>query len=266
MKKKEYILRNDLAVQNRKYKKVNYYILNDIKVEQYKYKSFSLTDIFFKNVESNKAKNLLKRVLKKELKLFLKKYKLNSKASCLVVGLGNKNIISDALGVIACQNIIATGYYDYFKIFNYRNVYVYVPRTTKESGVEPYKGIKALVKELNPEFIIIIDSLVCTHIKYLNSVIQISDMGITPGSGFASYNEEISKNTIGVPVFMVGVPTATMASTIIRDVMNVKKSHISFKEGYDFMVVAYDVDLIINTLGKIVGDAINKVLNNYQNF
>lgn len=65
---------------------------------------------------------------------------------------------------------------------------------------------------------------------------------------------------------MLGVPTATMASTIIRDAMNVKKSHISFKEGYDFMVVSYDIDLIINTLGKIVGDTINKTLNNYKNF
>lgn len=266
MKNKDYILRNDLAVQNRKYRKINSYISNNIKVEEYTYKSLSFTDIIFKNIETKEAQKNLKSTLKKEIKLFLKKYKLNQKASCLVVGLGNSNIISDALGVETSKNIIATGYYKILGISSYRKVYIYIPGTTKESGMEAFQGIKALVKEIKPDFLIVIDSLVCSHIKYLNSVIQISDAGITPGSGLANYNEEISLKTIGIPTFMIGVPTATFASTIIRDVMNIKKSHISFKEGYDFMVVSYDIDLIIHNLSKIIANSLNEVLNNYKEF
>lgn len=266
MKKKDYILRNDLAIQNKKYKKINSYRANDIKVEQYTYKSFSFSDVIFQNIETKKAQNNLKSTLKREIKLFLKKYKLNKKDSCLVVGLGNSNIISDALGVVTSKNIIATGYYKILGISNYRHVYIYIPGTTKESGMEAFQGIKALVKEIKPNFIIVIDSLVCSQIKYLNSVIQISDIGITPGSGLANYNEEISLKTIGIPTFMIGVPTATFASTIIRDVMNIKKSHISFKEGYDFMVVSHDIDLIIRNLSKIIARSLNEVLNNYKEF
>lgn len=266
MKNIDYILRNDLAIQNRKYKKINTYIQNNIKVEEYIYKEFSFVDVFFKNVETNKSKNVLKGILISELKKLMKKYALKKNDSCLVVGLGNKNIISDALGPKTSENIIATGYFELLNIADYRNVYAYVPGTTKESGMEPFKGIKALVKELRPSFVIIIDSLVCSHIKYLNSVVQISDYGIRPGSGLANYSKDISLDTIGIPVFVMGVPTATFASTIIRDVMNVKKSHISFKEGYDFMVVSQNVDIVIDDLSKIISKSINETLNNLKNF
>lgn len=266
MKKKDYVLRNDLAIQNKKYKKINSYELNDIRVQEYRYDSFSFTDILFKNVETNKNKNDVKRVLKKEIKRFLKKYKLNSKASTLVVGLGNKNIISDALGAMTCENVISTGYFSMFNNYNYRYVYKFVPGTIMDSGIMAFKGIKALAKEISPTFIIIIDSLVCSHIRYLNSVIQISDRGITPGSGFANYQEEISFDTIGIPVLVIGVPTATYASTIIRDALNIKENHISFKEGYDFVVASKDIDLIIKSLSKIIGESINEALNNLKKF
>jgi len=264
MKKKDYILRNDLAIQNKKYKEINNYTIDNIKIRQYSYKKFLFSDIFFENIETNKNKVNLKKAIVMELKKLLKKYSLNKKSSCLVVGLGNKNIISDALGVETCKSVIASGYFNLLNINNYRDVYIYIPGTTKESGVEPFKGTKGMINELKPNFIIIIDSLVCNHIKYLNSVIQISDIGITPGSGLANYNEEISLNTLGIPVFMIGVPTATFASTIIRDVMGIKKSHISFKDGYDFMVVSHNIDLIIENISKIIGESINETLNKYK--
>lgn len=266
MKNIDYVLRNDLALQNRKFKKSNSYIQNNIKIEQYTYKEFNFIDVLFENIETNKSKLALKNILIGELRSLMKKYNLKKDAPCLVVGLGNKNIISDAMGVKTCENVVATGYFEFLNINDYRNVYVYIPGTTKDSGVEPFKGVKALVKELKPTFIIIIDSLVCNHIKYLNSVVQISDYGIKPGSGLANYSEDISLNTLGIPVFVIGVPTATFASTIIRDVMNVKKSHISFKKGYDFMVVSQNIDLIINNLSEIIAKSINETLNNFKNF
>ena len=71
--KKDYILRNDLAIQNKKYKRINKYLINNIEVEQYGYKDFSFADIIFNNLESNSNKNDLKQALKKEIKYFLKK-------------------------------------------------------------------------------------------------------------------------------------------------------------------------------------------------
>lgn len=264
--KKDYILRNDLAIQNKKYKRINKYLINNIEVEQYVYKDFSFTDIVFNNLESNSNKNNLKQALKKEIKYFLKKYNLNNKASCLAVGLGNKNVISDALGTQVCNNIIATGYFDFLNIDNYRDVYVYVPGTTKESGMEAFKGVNALVKELKPDFLIVVDSLISGSVDYLNKLIQITDEGIIPGSGISNYQEEISFKTLGVPVIVIGVPTATFASTIIRDALNKKEDTIKYKTGYDLVVSSKDIDYFVNDISVLIGKAINETFNNFNIF
>ena len=147
MKKKDYILRNDLAIQNKKYKEVNNYTIDNIKIRQYSYKKFLFSDIFFENIETNKNKVNLKKAIVMELKKLLKKYSLNKKSSCLVVGLGNKNIISDALGVETCKSVISSGYFNLLNINNYIYVYIYIPVTTKESGVETFKGKKVIINE-----------------------------------------------------------------------------------------------------------------------
>lgn len=265
--KKKYILRNDLALQNKNYTKTNVLKCTNFKVHYYSDKKFSFTDICFQNLETIQYQKKLNCLLKTELKNYLKKCNLNKTSSCLVVGLGNKKVISDAIGVLTCENIIATGYFTNLNIKeNYRSVYTYVPGTVKDSGYMAFKGIKALVKELKPDFLILVDSLICSHIKYLNSVIQLSDKGITPGSGLANYQDTINEETVGVPTIVIGVPTATYASTIIKDVLKIQENEFDFQDGYDFVVSSKDVDIIIERLAKIIAGAINETLNKFNTY
>ena len=41
--------------------------------------------------------------------------------------------------------------------------------------------------------------------------------GITPGSGVGNARQEISEQTLGVPVIAVGVPTVVDAATLVSD-------------------------------------------------
>ena len=48
--------------------------------------------------------------------------------------------------------------------------------------------------------------------------------------------------------------------------MNVKRSHISFRDGYDFLVVSHNIDFLIKNLSKVISESINEVLNNFKTF
>lgn len=258
MKKKDYILRNDLAIQNKKYKKIDSVIKDNMKINTYSYNSYILKDIIFSSLDKSKLINEVAM----QLKYYLKKYKLKRNASCLVVGLGNKNVVSDALGVKTVSLVKAVGTINNIDS-NYRNVYTYIPGVFKDTGYMSFVGVRALVSELKPTFIILVDSLISDSVKYLNKVIQLSDMGITPGSGLINYQTEISLTTIGIPVIIIGVATATHASTIIRDAIGSKENHISFLDGYDFVVSVKDIDIIIDDLSEVISKAINKALNSF---
>jgi len=262
MKKMDYDIRSDLALQNKKLKKIKTFKSENVTIKEFSDKEYNHVSIIFKNFESSDIKEEIKKNFIKELKIFFKKYKLKKDATCLVVGLGSSRIASDSLGVKTVREVIATGYIKYFDTnIEGRLVYTFTPGVIGSTGIMAFDSIKALVKELGVDFVIIIDSLVSSSVVYLNNLIEINDRGITPGSGIANYQKEISTKTLGIPVLVIGVPTVTYASTIIRDAFNLKTKKITFKKGYDLIVSGKDVDLAINNLSKIIARGINKVLN-----
>ena len=267
MNNKNYKIRSDLAIQNKNLKLKNHKKVNSIEVNYYYNNKENYTNILFKTLETKEHMRILSDNLAIEIKKYLKKYQMKKEDSCLIVGLGNKDIVSDSLGVLSANNVIATAYLKKLNISKkYRDTYVYNTGIIKNTGIIPYNNIKALVREIKPKFIIIIDALISGSIEYLNKVIQISDKGITPGSGVSNYGEEISYKTLKIPVIVIGVPTAIEASTIIRDVLNIDNDDVPFKEGYDLIVSSKDIDIFINYISKVIGEGINIALNNINSF
>lgn len=263
----EYKIRTDLAIQNNSLQKKRTRKVKNIEIRNYQKEKYNYTNILYQHIENKENENQLVNIIVKELEKYLKKYNLNKKSSCLVIGLGNKRIVSDSLGPLTIEHIFATGYLKNLNIITkYRMVYTFIPDVLKNTGIMSYKSIKAIKKELKPDFIIIIDSLISGSIKYLNKVIQITDVGITPGSGISNYQEEISKNTLNIPVISIGIPSAIEASTIIKDALNIKEDKLLYKKGYDLIVSSKDIDIIMEKLSKILGESINKVLNNITFF
>ncbi len=94
-----------------------------------------------------------------------------------------------------------------------------VPGVMGQTGMESVEIIRGIVNETKPDLIIAIDALAARSSRRLNSTIQIADTGINPGSGVGNHRNAITKETVGVPVIAIGVPTVVDAATIVNDTM-----------------------------------------------
>lgn len=265
MKNYEYLIRTDLAVQNKLLKRTKTINKDNLTIKHFSNKTIFYTDIIFKNITNKINRENLKTNLKIELSKYLKKANLKKDSSLLIIGLGNKNIASDSLGPTTVARVVATGHLTSL-IPHKRQIYTFTPGVMEETGYQSSKSIKSLTKELKPDIIILIDSLISNSITYLNSLIQITNSGITPGSGLANYNEELSQKTLKVPVICLGVPTAIEASTIIKDALNIASDKIKFKKGYDLTVSRKDIDIFIKDISSLIATSLNELLNNFNTF
>lgn len=169
------------------------------------------------------------REISETLAGFLEKYMKDGKAgkeySVLVVGLGNREVTPDALGPYVVDQLNITrhivqeyGRYAVDKNGN-RIVSAIVPGVMAQTGMETAEIVQGIVKETHPDMIIVIDALAARSTRRLNRTIQISDAGIHPGAGVGNHRSEITKDTMGIPVLAIGVPTVVDAATIVNDTM-----------------------------------------------
>lgn len=179
-------------------------------------------------------------VLKRELKRIIGDAK-----KILLVGLGNEKSTPDSLGPRVINEIYTSS-----------DIYAISPGTY--SGIDTFDYIEALSLKLNPNLIIIIDSLVSKSLDRINKTIQMSDTGISPGSGINNSKKEISYKTLKIPVIAIGTPTVVDAKTIVSDILNSDKFYIP--EHYNFMVTPREIDFDIKNLSFIISEAINKTL------
>lgn len=143
----------------------------------------------------------------------------------LVIGLGNRQATPDALGPYVADNLNVTRHivkeYGKYAALEEMNCVVsaIVPGVMALTGMETAEIIKGVVRETKPDLLIVIDALAARNSRRLNRTIQIADTGINPGSGVGNYRNAITKETIGVPVIAIGVPTVVDAVTIVSDTM-----------------------------------------------
>ena len=143
----------------------------------------------------------------------------------LVIGLGNRQATPDALGPYVADNLNITRHivkeYGKYAALEEMNCVVsaIVPGVMAQTGMETAEIIKGVVRETRPDLLIVVDALAARNSRRLNRTIQIADTGINPGSGVGNYRNAITKETIGVPVIAIGVPTVVDAVTIVSDTM-----------------------------------------------
>ncbi len=165
--------------------------------------------------------------ISKELAKFLARFIKKDKEdfSILVVGLGNRKVTPDALGPYVVDNLNITRHIvkEYGKYAmgedNVRLVSAIVPGVMAQTGMETVEIIKGIVRETKPDMMIAVDALAARSSKRLNRTIQITDTGINPGSGVGNHRNAITKDTVGIPVLAIGVPTVVDAASIVNDTM-----------------------------------------------
>jgi len=176
------------------------------------------------------------RRFSEEFALFLQTLGITEEKKALVVGLGNWNVTPDALGPMVVENLLVTRHL--FTLApesvneGYREVSAISPGVLGITGIETSEIVYGVVEKSKPDFVIAIDALASRALHRVNTTIQISDTGIHPGSGIGNKRKAIDRETLGIPVIAVGVPTVVFASTIVNDAITYLMGHFgqSMKE------------------------------------
>lgn len=146
--------------------------------------------------------------------------------SVLIVGLGNREVTPDALGPRVVDNMMITRHiirkFGKYALGLKRNHQIssIVPGVMAQTGMETLEIIKGVLDETKPDYIIAIDALAARNTKRLNRTIQITDTGISPGSGVGNHRHALNQESMGIPVIAIGIPTVVDAVTIVSDTMN----------------------------------------------
>lgn len=166
----------------------------------------------------------------------------------LIAGLGNWNITPDALGPKAVSRILVTrhlqGALPVEIEGTVRPVAAISPGVMGLTGIETGEIIKGLVEKIKPSLLIAIDALAARRSSRINATIQMSDTGVAPGAGVGNKRMMLSKETLGIPVIAIGVPTVVDAATLVNDTMDrILESMIAqTKKGTDFYKMLQDLE------------------------
>ncbi len=144
--------------------------------------------------------------------------------SVFVAGLGNAALTADAIGPETVSRLTVTRHLRECEPRLYRGlecsaISALAPGVLGQTGIETMEILRGTVRAVKPDLVIVIDALAARSCARLASTIQISDAGITPGSGVGNHRVGIDRETLGVPVIAVGVPTVVDSATLVWDAL-----------------------------------------------
>ncbi|HHY80442.1 MAG TPA: GPR endopeptidase, partial [Thermoanaerobacter sp.] len=218
---------------------------------------------------------------------------LTENTQVLVVGLGNWNVTPDALGPRVVSNIVVTRHLKEYAPQQFgdeiRSVSAISPGVLGITGIETAEILKGVVDRIKPDLIITIDALASRRLERLSTTIQISNTGISPGSGIGNRRLSITEQSLGIPVIAIGVPTVVDAVTIANDTIEylteelLKQTkeespfyevlkNMSQQEKYsliqevltpyvhNLVVTPKEIDLLVKNISSIISRGINLAL------
>ena len=189
--------------------------------------------IYFEDVTDEVNFNNLLNATIKALKDLFNSINIKDNASVLIVGLGNRKATPDALGPLTIDSIKITRQIVELGLpldSKYRVISSIVPGVMGTTGIETKEIIEGVIEKTKPDFLIVIDALAASSLERINKTIQLTDTGIHPGSGLLNNRYEISKETLGIPVIAIGIPTVVDATTIVSNTINYIFRHFSYEK------------------------------------
>ncbi len=183
------------------------------------------------------------------------------KGEVMVVGLGNRFITPDSLGPAVTDRIIVTRHLASLSEFSlFRPVCAINAGVLGCTGIETAEIVKGVCGRVRPCAVIAIDSLASLSVSRLCRTFQISDTGIVPGAGAFNARRALDRETLGIPVIALGVPTVVDADTIVSDVLKRSVGKREKSELSDFLVTPKDIDALITKSARALSDGINMAI------
>lgn len=197
---------------------------------------------------------------------------LPEEGPALVIGLGNAAMTPDAVGPLALDSVLITRHLiaampRHFSGF--RPVAAFRTGVLGTTGVESAEAVRGLVQEVQPALVIAVDALASRRVGRVCATVQLSDTGIIPGSGVGNHRSALNRETLGVPVYSVGIPTVVDAATLAADLLEEsgveKVDEEALRGGQEnLMVTPRDIDAQVRDLSKVVGYGINWALQDLE--
>lgn len=177
--------------------------------------------------------------------------------SVTVVGLGNREITADAIGPDTVTRLLATRHIagefaESIGLKGLRSVSVIAPNVLGKTGIESSELVEAVVKKIKPDAVLVIDALASKSVKRLFTAIQLSNSGISPGSGVKNSRKELSEKSLGLPVVALGVPTVVDALTLAFELTGRETVN-----DCDLVVTPKDTDLLTHRMSELLANVIN---------
>lgn len=188
---------------------------------------------------------------------------ISSDSCTLVVGLGNRDITPDVIGPLCAESVLVTRHLKEHapKDFAFLSpVAAISPGVLGTTGIESADYIKWVCDNLKPERVIVVDALAARNLNRLCSTVQITDTGITPGSGVGNSRSAINKDVLGLPVVAIGVPTVVDIRSLLADMGDAKLSEETANSN-DMIVTPRNIDCEVACASRIVAYAINLALH-----
>ncbi len=192
----------------------------------------------------------------------------DSEFSVFVAGLGNAELTADAIGPQTVGRLTATRHLREYEGRLYRQLgcsalSALAPGVLGQTGIETLELIRGAVEHVRPDLVIVIDALAARSCERLASTVQLSDVGITPGSGVANHRSPITRETIGVPVIAIGIPTVVDSATLVYDALRqagIEKIDRALEQvlqsGRSFFVSPKESDVITHRVSALLAEAI----------
>lgn len=186
-----------------------------------------------------------------------------NEGSVLVVGLGNRDITADALGPLVTAKVLATRHLsdqlsEEIGLSDLRDVSAIIPGVLGQTGIEVIDIIKSLAGFVSPSAVISIDALAARELSRLGCTVQITDAGISPGSGIGNRRPVLNNDTMGIPVISIGVPTVISVSSLVGE--DSLKADSSGDDFSNLIVTPKDIDLLVARASRLISLALNKAL------
>lgn len=170
----------------------------------------------------------------------------------LVVGLGNRAVTPDAIGPRSLEQLLVTRHLglqlpDLFG--QLRSCSAFAPGVLGSTGIESAQLVLGALRASGAAAMIVVDALAACEEKRLCTTVQLADTGIVPGSGIGNRRAAFDRQTMGVPVVAVGVPTVIRA-----DVLRPGGG------SGGLIVTPSDIDQRVAQMARIIAGGINRAL------
>ena len=188
---------------------------------------------------------------------------LPGEGAVLVAGIGNRQMTPDALGPLALEHLLVTRHLGEV-LPDFRPVAAIGAGVLGTTGMEVAEWVYGASRRIRPAAVILVDALAARSLERLCATVQIADSGLVPGSGVGNHRKALTRDTLGVPVISVGVPTVVDAATLAMDLVGACGGEIARaqlpQEGRNLFVTPDSIDAKIRELAKLIGYGLNLAL------